>query len=297
MELMAVSDRASAEALKRAGPSGVPLVLVAITSLQFGAALAGTIFDETGPAGTALLRALFAALILVAIWRPSPRAHSVGDLRLVGVFGLVLGAMNLCIYESFSRIPLGIAVTIEFAGPLGIAVALSRRRLDLAWAALAAVGIVLLADPGSGDVDVLGVVFALVAAGCWAIYILVAQAAGQVFTGGRGVALAMSVAVLVPLAPGIAGAGSELLQPQWLAIGCAVALLSSVLPYSLETEALRRLPANVFGVLMSLEPGVAALAGFAVLGQDLRARDVVAIALVVVASIGVTRGGPTAPEA
>jgi inner membrane transporter RhtA len=297
MELMAVSDRASAEALKRTGPSGVPLVLVAITSLQFGAALAGTIFDETGPAGTALLRALFAALILVAIWRPSPRAHSVGDLRLVGVFGLVLGAMNLCIYESFSRIPLGIAVTIEFAGPLGIAVALSRRRLDLAWAALAAVGIVLLADPGSGDVDVLGVVFALVAAGCWAIYILVAQAAGQVFTGGRGVALAMSVAVLVPLAPGIAGAGSELLQPQWLAIGCAVALLSSVLPYSLETEALRRLPANVFGVLMSLEPGVAALAGFAVLGQDLRARDVVAIALVVCASIGVTRGGLTVPEA
>jgi len=118
-----------------------------------------------------------------------------------------------------------------------------------------------------------------------------------VFTGGRGVALAMSVAVLVPLVPGIVGAGSELLQPQWLAIGCAVALLSSVLPYSLETEALRRLPANVFGVLMSLEPGVAALAGFAVLGQDLRARDVVAIALVVVASIGVTRAGPTAPEA
>jgi inner membrane transporter RhtA len=213
------------------------------------------------------------------------------------VFGLVLGLMNLCIYESFSRIPLGIAVTIEFAGPLGIAVALSRRRLDLACAALAAVGIVLLADPGSGAVDVLGVVFALVAAACWAVYILVAQAAGRVFTGGRGVALAMLVAVLVPLVPGIAGAGSELLHPQWLAIGCAVALLSSVLPYSLETEALRRLPANVFGVLMSLEPGVAALAGFAVLGQDLRARDVVAIGLVVVASVGVTRAGPTAPEA
>jgi inner membrane transporter RhtA len=205
--------------------------------------------------------------------------------------------MNLCIYESFSRIPLGIAVTIEFAGPLGIAVALSRRRLDLAWAALAALGIVLLADPGSGAVDFLGVVFALVAAACWAIYILVAQAAGRVFTGGRGVALAMSVALLVPLVPGIAEAGSELLKPQWLAIGCAVALMSSVLPYSLETEALRRLPANVFGVLMSVEPGVAALAGFAVLGQDLRARDVVAIGLVVAASIGVTRAGPTAPEA
>jgi inner membrane transporter RhtA len=294
---MAVSDRAPAQALNAGGAGGVPLVLVAITSLQFGAALAGTIFDETGAAGTALLRALFAALILVAIWRPRPSAHSASDLRLVALFGLVLGAMNLCIYESFSRIPLGIAVTIEFAGPLGIAVALSRRRLDLAWAALAAVGIVLLADPGSGAVDVVGVVFALVAAACWAVYILVAQAAGRVFTGGRGVALAMSVAVLVPLAPGIAGAGSELLKPQWLAIGCAVALLSSVLPYSLETEALRRLPANVFGVLMSLEPGVAALAGFAVLGQDLRARDVVAIGLVVAASIGVTRAGPTAPEA
>jgi inner membrane transporter RhtA len=294
---MAVSDRAPAEALNAGGAGGVPLVLVAITSLQFGAALAGTIFDETGPAGTALLRALFAALILVAIWRPRPSAYSASDLRLVALFGLVLGAMNLCIYESFSRIPLGVAVTIEFAGPLGIAVALSRRRLDLACAALAALGIVLLADPGSGSVDVLGVVFALIAAACWAVYILVAQAAGRVFTGGRGVALAMSVAVLVPLVPGIVGAGSELLQPQWLAIGCAVALLSSVLPYSLETEALRRLPANVFGVLMSLEPGVAALAGFAVLGQDLRARDVVAIALVVVASIAVTRAGPTAPEA
>jgi inner membrane transporter RhtA len=294
---MAVSDRAPAQALKRAGPPGVPLVLVAITSLQFGAALAGTIFDETGPAGTALLRALFAALILVAIWRPRPSVHSASELRLVAVFGLVLGAMNLCIYESFSRIPLGIAVTIEFAGPLGIAVALSRRRLDLACAALAALGIVLLADPGSGAVDLLGVVFALVAAACWAIYILVAQAAGRVFTGGRGVALAMSIALLVPLVPGIAEGGSELLKPQWLAIGCAVALMSSVLPYSLETEALRRLPANVFGVLMSLEPGVAALAGFAVLGQDLRARDVVAIGLVVAASIGVTRAGPTAPEA
>jgi inner membrane transporter RhtA len=291
---MAVSDRASPQALTR---SGVPLVLVAITSLQFGAALGRTIFDETGPAGTALLRAFFAAVILVAIWRPRPREHSARDLRLVAAFGLVLGVMNLCIYESIARIPLGIAVTIEFAGPLGIAVALSRRRLDLAWAALAAVGIVMLADPGSGAVDALGIVFALIAAGCWALYILIAQAAGRVFTGGRGVAMAMAVAMLVPLVPGIVEAGSELLEPQWLAIGCAVALLSSVLPYSLETEALRRLPANVFGVLMSLEPAVAALAGLVVLGQGLRAVDVVAIALVVIASIGVTRAGPTAPEA
>jgi inner membrane transporter RhtA len=292
---MAVSDRAPAQAVGARG--GVPLVVVAITSLQFGAALAGTIFDDIGPAGTALLRAFFAALILQAIWRPRVRDHAPRDLRLVALFGLVLGAMNLCIYESFARIPLGIAVTIEFAGPLGLAVALSRRRLDLACAALAAIGIVLLADPGGGAIDAVGVVLALVAAALWAAYILIAQAAGRVFTGGHGVALAMSVAVAVPLVPGIATAGTDLLHPEWLAIGCAVALMSSVVPYSLETEALRRLPANVFGVLMSIEPAIAAIAGLVVLGQDLRARDVVAIALVVVASIGVTRAAPVPPEA
>jgi inner membrane transporter RhtA len=291
---MAVSDRAPAQAV---GARGVPLVLVAITSLQFGAGLAGTIFDDIGPAGTALLRAAFAALILQAIWRPRVRDHAPRDLRLVAAFGLVLGAMNLCIYESFARIPLGIAVTIEFAGPLGVAVALSRRRLDLACAGLAAIGIVLLADPAGGAIDTTGVLLALVAGACWAAYILIAQAAGRVFTGGHGVALAMTVAVLVPLGPGIAGAGADLLKPQWLAIGCAVALMSSVLPYSLETEALRRLPAHAFGVLMSLEPAVAALAGFAVLGQNLGARDIVAIALVIAASIVVTRAAPPAPEA
>jgi inner membrane transporter RhtA len=291
---MAVSDRAPAQAVTA---GGVPLVLVAITSLQFGAALAGTIFDDIGPAGTALLRAFFAALILQAIWRPTLRGHRARDLRLVVAFGVLLGAMNLCIYESFHRIPLGVAVTIEFAGPLAVAVALSRRRLDVACAVLAAIGILVLADPGGGAVDALGVMFALIAAACWAAYILVAQAAAQVFTGGRGLALAMTVAVLVPLVPGVAGAGSALFDPRWLAIGCAVALMSSVLPYSLETEALRRLPANVFGVLMSLEPAVAAIAGFLVLGQDLRARDILGMALVIAASIGVTRAAPLSPEA
>jgi inner membrane transporter RhtA len=296
---MAVPDRASPQALTGAhrGVGGVPLVLVAIGSLQFGAALAGTIFDEVGPAGMALLRALFAAVILLAIWRPDPRAQRAADLRLVAAFGAVLGAMNLCIYESFARIPLGIAVTIEFAGPLGVAVALSRRRLDLVWAALAAIGIVLLADPGGGAIDALGVVFALVAAACWAAYIFIAGAAGRVFTGGRGLAMAMAVATLVPLVPGVLGAGADLLAPRHLAIGCAVALLSSVLPYSLETEALRRLSARVFGVLMSIEPAMAAVAGLVVLGQRLGARDVVAIALVIAASVGVTRTAAPPPEA
>jgi inner membrane transporter RhtA len=291
---MAVSDRAPAQALRT---SGIPLVVVAIASLQFGAAIAGTIFDEIGPAATSLLRSLFAAAVLLAIWRPSLRGHPARDVRLVVVFGLVLGAMNLCIYESFARIPLGIAVTIEFAGPLGVAVALSRRRLDLAAAALAAVGIVLLADPGGGAVDAVGVALALVAGACWAVYILVAQAASKVFDGGRGLAIAMAVAVLVPLVPGIAGGGADLLDPRFLAIGCAVALMSSVLPYSLETEALRRLPANVFGVLMSIEPAMAAIAGWLILDQGLRARDVLAIALVTAASVVVVRAAPPAAEA
>ena len=282
---------------RRLRPGGVPLVLLAIGSLQFGAALAGTVFDQVGPAGTALLRAAFAAVFLWLIARPDVRAHEPRHLRLAAVFGVLLGLMNLCIYESFARIGLGIAVTIEFAGPLAVAVALSRRRADLACAGMAAVGIVLLADPSGGSVDVVGVLLALAAAACWAAYILVAQAAGKVFSGTEGLALAMCVAVLVPLVPGLAGGGGDLLSPEVLAIGAAVALLSSVLPYSLETEALRRVPAHVFGVLMSLEPAVAAAAGFLVLGESLRVRDLVAIALVMAASVVVTRSAPPAAEA
>jgi inner membrane transporter RhtA len=273
------------------------MVLAAAGSLQIGAAFAVTLFDELGPAGTAFLRLAFAAVVLWVIWRPGLRSHPPADLRLAGAFGVALGLMNWSIYEAMDRIPLGVAVTIEFAGPLAVAVFASRRALDLLWVALAAVGIVLLADPGGGAVDVLGVALALVAAACWAAYILIAQAASRVFTGGRGLAIAMAFAVLVPLGPGLAGAGPDLLAPQWLAIGCAVALMSSVLPYSLETEALRRLPANVFGVLMSLEPAVAAIAGWIVLGQGLRARDVAAIGLVTAAGVVVVRAAPPPPPA
>jgi inner membrane transporter RhtA len=229
--------------------------------------------------------------VLVLAWRPDPRPHTRSELRLVVAFGLTLGAMNLSFYEALDRIPLGVAVTIEFAGPLAVAVFASRRRLDLVWAALAAAGIVLLADPSGDAIDSVGLVFALCAAAFWAAYILLAQRAGRVFSGGRGVAMAMVVAALVPIAPGVVGGGSALLEPQFLAIGFAVALLSSAIPYSLETEALRRMPANVFGVLMSLEPAVAAVAGLIVLGQGLGAVDVAAIGLVVLASAGVSLVG------
>jgi inner membrane transporter RhtA len=269
-----------------------------MASVQFGAALAWTIFDEVGAAGVTLLRVTFAAVLLLAFWRPAPRAYTARELRLVALFGLVIGAMNLCLYESIARIPLGVAVTVEFVGPLGVAVALSRRRLDLAFAALAAVGVVLLADPGGGRVDALGVVLALAAAACWAAYILLSSITARVFRGGQGLALAMAVAVLVPLGPGVAGAGSDLLDPRWLAIGFAVAALSSAVAYSMETEALRRIPRRVFGVLMSLQPAVAAVAGLVVLGQRLSLRELAAVVMVVGASVGATRqAAAVVPEA
>jgi inner membrane transporter RhtA len=293
-----VSSTATAQGLP--GLDRVPpiaLVLSGVTSIQFGAALAATMFDDLGPGGTSVLRLGFAALVLMLVFRPRVRGRPAEALRLAALFGVALGAMNLLFYEALDRIPLGVAVTIEFAGPLGVAVLTSRRRLDLLWAAIAAVGIVLLSNPFGAGLDTLGLVFALGAAACWGAYILIAQRASRFYDGSDGLALAMVVAALVPLVPGVAQAGTTLLRPDLLAMGLGVALLSSVIPYSLETEALRRLPANVFGVLMSLEPAVAALAGFVVLGQSLGARDFVAMALVVTASIGVSRAAPPPAEA
>jgi inner membrane transporter RhtA len=271
-----VSDRAS----------GVALVVAAVTSLQFGAGFAVTLFDELGPAGAAFLRLFFAAVVLVVIWRPRLAGRRRADLRVAALFGVVLGTMNLSIYAAMDRIPLGIAVTIEFAGPMAVAVLGSRRALDLLWVALAAAGILLLADPGGGSLDSTGVAFALLAATMWAFYILLAERTGRLFPGGSGLALAMVVGAAAIAPFGIAQGGSDLLHPELIAAGAAIALASSVIPYSLELEALRRLPARVFGVLMSLEPAVAALAGFVVLGQNPGVREWAAIALVVAASAG-----------
>ena len=267
---------------------GVALVVAGVITAQFGAGYAVTLFDELGPAGAAFLRLFFAALVLVAVWRPRLRGHTFGDVRLAVTFGVVLGVMNLSIYSAMDRIPLGVAVTIEFAGPMAVAVIGSRRPLDLLWVALAATGIVLLTDPGGGSLDSVGVMFALLAATMWAFYILLAERTGRVFPGGSGLAVAMVAGAVVVAPFGIGQAGSELLKPELLAAGAAVALASSVIPYSLDLEALRRLPASLFGVLMSLEPAVAALAGLIVLGQELGAREWLAIALVVVASAGAT---------
>jgi inner membrane transporter RhtA len=268
---------------------------MAVGSVQFGAALAKTLFDEVGAGGTVFLRVLLAALVLAAVWRPRLRGHAARDLWLVAAFGLTLAGMNLAFYASLDRIPLGVAVTFEFVGPLGVAVAGSRRPLDLLWVGLAAMGILLLSDFGRfGDLDAVGVALALLAGCFWAAYILLSARTGKVFPGGAGLTLAMIVAsgLLVPV--GITDAGTSLLEPEVLSLGAAVAMLSSAIPYSLELEALRRLPAGVFGVLMSLEPAVAALAGYVVLGEMLGVVEIAAIGCVVMASAGAATSAPAA---
>ena len=263
-----------------------------MASVQLGAAVATTLFDELRPAGTVLLRTGFAAVILFALWRPQVARRPAGPLLDPLLFGVALAGMNLSFYAALDRIPLGIAVTFEFTGPFAVAIAGSRRALDLLWVGLAAGGILLLSPGVHGSLDGLGVAFALLAGVFWAAYIVLAARVGRAFSGGEGLAMAMAIAALLLLPGGIVAGGTELGQADLLAIGFAVAVLSSAIPYSLELEALRRLPKGTFGVLMSLEPAVAALVGLAALGQDLSATEVIAIALVVTASAGALSTAP-----
>lgn len=271
------------------------LVLVAVASVQVGASLAKGLFDDVGPGGTVLLRVAFAALLLSALWRPRVRGRARDEWMLAAAFGLSLAGMNFAFYLALDRIPLGVAVTLEFAGPLAVAVAGSRRTLDLVWVVLAAAGILLLTDLSGDGTDPAGMALALLAGAFWAAYILLSVRVGRAFPGGGGLAIALLMATALLMPFGISDGGAELLDPPVLAAGAVVALLSSAIPYSLELEALRSLPSRVFGVLMSLEPAMAALAGFVVLGEVLGLREVVAIALVVAASAGAARtadGGP-----
>jgi inner membrane transporter RhtA len=272
------------------------LVLAGILSVQIGAALAKQLFPLAGAVGVVSLRLVFAAVILLAAWRPSLRMTRQAWL-VVGMFGVVLGVMNVCFYQSLSRIPLGVAVTIEFLGPLAVALAGSRRWRDGVWAVLAGGGVVLLTD-GGGHVALGGALFALAAAVCWACYILLSAKLGEQTSGGGGLAIAMAIGGIVVVPFGIVSAGTALLSPVVLAAGFGVALLSSVVPYSVELEALRRIPPRVFSVLMSLEPAVGALCGLVVLGQSLHPAQWIAVCLVVGASVGATRTNrpPATPE-
>jgi inner membrane transporter RhtA len=265
------------------------LVLGGVASVQFGAAFAKTLFDNVGPAGTVFVRVGFAAVILMIAWRPALRGRTGPDWRLILAFGFALVAMNLSYYEALDRIPLGIAVTFEFVGPLGVAIAGSRHALDLLWVALAAAGILLLSGFGGADLDRAGIAFALIAGGFWAAYILLSARVGRSFPGGQGLALAMAAGAVMLAPVGVGQGGADLLSPEVLGIGLAVAVLSSAIPYTLELEALRRMPAGVFGVLMSLEPAAAAIAGLLVLDQVLKANEWAGMALVIAASAGATR--------
>ena len=271
--------------------SPVWLVLAGILSVQLGAGLAKTLFDELEPTAMVWLRLVTSAVVLGLVARPVLRRRSTADWLVVAAFGATLGLMNWAIYQSFARIPLGVAVTIEFAGPLALALIGSRRARDLLWVALAALGVALL-GVDDASVTVAGVLFALLAAAAWAAYILLSARTGQRWAGLDGLAVASMVAtlLLVPAALG-AGVDTALGDARLLALGAAVGLLSSVVPYSCELIALRSLRPAVFSVLMSLEPAAAALVGLLVVGEVLTGPQALAVACVVVASIGATRSG------
>lgn len=262
------------------------MVLLSIISVQLGSALAKSLFQTIGSSGTVLIRLGFAALVLLFMWRPRLRGYTRADYALAILFGLVIAVMNATFYAAIARIPLGITVTVEFIGPLGVAIISSRRPRDLLWAALAAGGIVLLAPIGSGVVDPLGIGLALLAGICWGTYILLNVRIGRAFPGGTGLALSMTVAALLLMPLGVVSGGAALLDPRVLLVGAGVAVLATVIPFSLELEALRRLPARVFGVLMSLEPAIAALVGFVVLREVIAPRAIIAIVLIMLASGG-----------
>jgi len=275
--------------------SAVGLILAAACSVQVGAAVAKSLFPSFGPPGVVFLRLLFGSIALWAIARPELRSRSRSDLLLLAMLGVVLVSMNVTFYEAIDRLPLGIAVTIEFLGPLAIAVLGSRRPFDLLWVALAAVGVALLANGGGKNVHAVGIVLAAAAGFFWALYILLGTRVGRIFSGASGLAPAMALGAVLIAPWGILSAGGHLRDPQLVGAAVGVGLLSSALPWSLELEAMRRLPSHVFGVVLSLEPAVAALSGVVLLHEHLRLRAWLAIALVVAASAGAAGGRGSPP--
>ncbi len=271
------------------------LVGVAICSVQFGSAMAAKLFSQVGSNGVGMLRLLSAAIVLVILWRPRIAGRGRDELAVGASLGIVLAGMNLSFYAALDRIPLGIAVTIEFIGPLTVAVLGSRRRLDFVWVLLAVGGILALTRGSTHHLSTVGIMFALLAGAFWGTYIHLNSRVGRMFEGGTGVAFAMCVGAVVSLPFGIASGGSHLLTAHALLVGSAVGMLSSAIPYSFENEALRRIRPGVFAVFMSLEPAVAAFAGFLVLDQGLDARAIAGIALVIAASIGASRSSREAP--
>jgi inner membrane transporter RhtA len=275
------------------------LVLISIASVQTGAAVARTAFDEAGAMGITLMRLGLSSAVLVAVLRPRPWRWSRDAQQATLLFGLCMAGMNIVFYLALRTVPLGVCVTVEFLGPLTVALVQTRRWRDVLWVCLAAAGVALLGLRGGGDLPIGGLALALVAGTFWALYILASARVGQAVQGTEGLAMALVIAALIALPFGTAGVAGVLDQPRILLIGCGVALFSSIIPYICELAALRRMPTRVFGVLMSLEPGAAAIAGLIVLDQALAAREIVALVLVSVASVGITlgrRGDQAAPQ-
>ncbi|WP_392840496.1 DMT family transporter [Streptomyces sp. LN500] len=274
---------------RRAALAPVALVVAGGLSVQFGSAVAALLMPRAGALGVVTLRLVVAAVVLLVVCRPKLRGHSRADWGTVVAFGIAMGAMNMLFYQALDRIPLGAAVTLEVLGPLALSVIASRRLINFVWAGLALGGVFLLGGGGFDRLDPLGAAFALGAGAMWATYIVFSARTGRRFPQADGLALAMVVAAVLSLPLGILESGAKLAVPSTLAMGAAVALMSSVLPYTLELMALRRLPAHTFAVLMSLEPAIAATAGFLILDQALTAADALAIALVIGASMGAVR--------
>ncbi|MFC5458316.1 EamA family transporter [Massilia niabensis] len=260
-----------------------------MVSVNVGAAFAKGLFPLVGSAGVTALRVGLAALLLLAFWRPWRRLPGRADALNLLVYGLMLGCMNLTIYAAFARIPIGVAIAIEVTGPLALVLLSSRRPRDVAWVGCAAVGLWLLSPlyggASSSALDPVGVAWALGAAFCWAMYIVFGKRVSTL-EGGHAVAWGMLVASLCAVPVGVAQAGTALFAPSVLAAGLAVAVLSSILPYSLEMGALARLPRRVFGILVSAGPAIGALAGYFVLGERLSGVQWVAIALIIAATAG-----------
>ena len=268
------------------------LIVIAIVCVQAGAALAKSLFEHFGPVGTVYLRIFFAALVLLMVVRPSLSLLKQGRWRIVAIFGAVLAAMNVFYYLALERLPLGLTVTVEFFGPLGVALWQSRKLLDLLWVALAAAGILLL-NPFSGSLDTIGLIYAVIAGGSWAAYIVLGQKMGGDLPGSAGLTFSMLFAMML-LTPVVGGEVVASIQLGWGVLAAVgVAVLSSVIPYSFEIEALRRMSTQQFGILMSMEPAVASVIGWFLLSENLSTQQWLAVFLVMFASYGVVRFGRT----
>ncbi|WP_151088782.1 EamA family transporter [Hymenobacter baengnokdamensis] len=266
----------------------VPSVLLAIVSVQGGAAIAKGLFPVVGAAGTAGLRIGISALILLVAVRPRLGQLRAAQWRAVAPYGVALGCMNFLFYCALARIPLGLGVTLEFVGPLAVAMVGSRRGLDVLWVVLAGAGIALLAPWSGSGLDPLGILFALLAGGAWAVYIVLGGRVAEVLPGTQGVAVGMVFASLVILPFSVAAGGYAALTPRLLVAGTALAILSSALPFTLEMNALKQLSSRTFSILMSLEPAAAALCGLLFLHERLTPPQWLAVGLVAAASAGAT---------